>query len=138
MGESKKAEKQNEQARIPSDEELRGHSLQDHDRVKDEQDPSGAVNTTRSNPDVVPGTRDKALEQVRKVRAENEERTRRHSSVAIEEQVAASTTSGGAKQIDVSTANGQCFINTHGEAVLDHDGMTDLQQKLAKAFQAVS
>lgn len=142
MAEDKKDAAENEEARVPDDDpRLRGHALQDHERVKHELDGDRNPhegNPVRSNPDLVPGERDKALEQVRKVRAANEERTRRHSTVAIEEQVAASTAGGNEKFIDVSTANGVCFVNTHGEAALDRDGVVALQQKLAKAFQAVS
>lgn len=116
------------------DPRLAGHALQDHDRVKAEIE----GNPTRSEPDRAPRERDEALEEVRDVRAANEERTRRHTSVAIEERVAASTTSGTDKFIDVSTVDGRVYINTHGEAVLDGDGCTNLQHILAKAKQAVS
>src|SRR4051812_29821095 len=113
MAESKKAEKQNEEARIPSEDDLRGQSLQDHERVKAEHDGTA----TRSDPSVAPLSRDKALEEVRKVRADNEERTRRHSTVAIEREVAASSPSGRSdvKPIEVSTADGKLYINSHGE-----------------------
>jgi hypothetical protein len=136
---------ENQEARTGDDPMLRGHSLQDHDRVRAEMDAQTGNRdddvtgtAVRSNPDLVPGRRDEALEDVRRVRAENERRTRERSTVMIEEQVAASTTSGSAKHVDVSTADGLCRLNTHGEAVLDQDGVADLQRKLAKAFQAVS
>jgi hypothetical protein len=72
------------------DPRLRGHALQDHDRVKNELE----GNPRRSDPSLAPASRNEALEEVRKVRAENEERTRRHSSVEVIAEVAASSPSG--------------------------------------------
>lgn len=145
MTENKHDKTENEEARTGGeDPRLAGHALQDHDRVRAELDRAHADanehqgTPVRSNPDLVPGPKDDALDEVRRVRAENEARTRAHSTVAIEERVAASTTSGSEKFIEVSTAGGRCFVNTHGEAVLDQDGVADFQRKLASAFQAVS
>ena len=97
-------------------------------------------NPTRSDPSRVPQPRDEALEQVRAIRAENEARERSHSRTEVQHQVAAVGVSGSedVKPIDFSTADGRLFINTHGEKVLDQDGIADLQRKLASAFQAVS
>jgi hypothetical protein len=135
MSESK-ADRQNEEAQNPSDDSLRGQSLQDHERVKAEQDGTA----THSDPSIAPLSRDEALEEVRQVRAENEERTRRHSSVAIEREVAASSPSGRSdvKPIEVSTRDSKLYLNSHGERVLDRDQIVDLQHALAAAFQAVS
>ena len=98
------------------------------------------ANPTRSEPDRVPASRDEALEQVRAVRAANEERTRRHSSVEIVREVAASSPSGNedVKPVDLHTIDGKLYLNTHGEKVLDRDQIVDLQHHLAAAFQAVS
>jgi hypothetical protein len=105
MSESK-ADRQNEEAQNPSDDSLRGQSLQDHERVKAEQDGTA----THSDPSVAPLSRDKALEEVRQVRADNEERTRRHSTVAIEREVAASSPSGRSdvKPIEVRRGTASC------------------------------
>lgn len=120
------------------DPRLQGHALQDHDRVKAELHPEG--NPRRSEPNRAPVPRDEALAEVRRVRAENEERTRRHSTVAIEREVAASSPSGNddVKPVTLATLDSKLYINTHGEKVLDRDGIVDLQRHLAAAFQAVS
>jgi hypothetical protein len=136
MAESKKAEKQNEEARIPSEDDLRGQSLQDHKRITAEQE----GNTTRSEPDRAPAARNKALEEVRQVREDNEKRTRLHSTVGVEREIQASSPSGRSDTTPVSltTVDGRLYINTHGEKVLDRDQIVDLQHALAAAFQAVS
>lgn len=118
------------------DPRLAGHALQDHDRVKAEIE----GNPTRSEPGRVPRKRDEALDEVRAVRAANEERTRRHSSVEVIASIAASSPSGSedVKPVDIHTIDGQLHLNSHGEKVLDRDQIVELQQKLAAAFQAVS
>lgn len=128
---------ENEEARIPDEPELRGQSLQDHDRIQAEHDPNG--NPVRSEPDRAPADRDEALDEVRRVRAENEERTRRHSTVAIEREVhATGPGNGNDRPISVATRDSRLYINTHGEKVLTRDQVVDLQHALAAAFQAVS
>jgi hypothetical protein len=118
------------------DPRLRGHALQDHDRVKNELE----GNPRRSDPSLAPASRNEALEEVRRVRAENEERTRRHSSVEVIAEVAASSPSGNedVKPVSLATADGRLHIDSHGAKVLDRDGIVDLQRHLAAAFQAVS
>lgn len=120
------------------DPRLAGHALQDHERVRAELDPEG--NPRRTEPDRAPAKRDEALEEVRRVRAENEERTRRRSSVEVLAEVAASSPSGNedVKPVSVATADGRVYLNSHGEKVLDRDQLVDLQRHLAAAFQAVS
>lgn len=120
------------------DERLRGHALQDHERVKSELNPEG--NPARSEPDRAPAPRDEALGEVRRVRAENEERIRRHSSVEHVGEVAASSPAGNedVKPVDLHTIDGKLYLNSHGEKVLDRDQLVDLQRHLAAAFQAVS
>lgn len=125
---------ENEEARVPSDPELRGQSLQDHDRITaDDQ------NNTYSEPDRAPAARDEALASVRRVRLENEERTKLHSTVAIERKVTASSPGGGNdRSIAVATVDSRLYINTYGEKVLTRDQVVDLQHALAAGFQAVS
>lgn len=98
------------------------------------------TNTKRSEPGRVPADRDEALEQVRAVRAENEERTRRRSSVEVVGEVAAMSPAGNddVKPVSLATADGRLYIDTHGAKVLDRDGIVNLQHHLAAAFQAVS
>jgi hypothetical protein len=97
-------------------------------------------NTTRSRPDLEPSSADGALEEVRAVHAANVERWATHDRTVVREEVAALTTSGNEKEtgVQITTAGGRLYLNSHGEAVLDHDAVIDLQRKLAKAFQAVS
>lgn len=101
---------------------------------------SSEGNPTRSRPDLAPSPRDEALAEVRAIRDENERRVRSHSRTEVQHEVAAVGVSGSedVKPIDFQTADGKLFINTHGEKVLDQDGIADLQRKLASAFQAVS
>lgn len=96
-------------------------------------------NTTRSRPDLET-TVDAALEGVRAIRKANEERAATHNRTVIVESVTALTTSGNEKEkgVELVTADGRLYLNSHGEAVLDQDGVIDLQRKLAAAFQAVS
>jgi hypothetical protein len=94
---------------------------------------------TYSEPDRAPAARDKALEGVRRVRLENEERTKLHSTVAIERTITATSPSGeNDKPIAVATVDGSLYINTYGEKVLTRDQVVDLQHALAAGFQAVS
>lgn len=100
----------------------------------------GEPNTTRSRPDLEPQPGADALAEVRRVRSENEARAATHGRTVIVEEVAALTTSGNEKEkgVQLVTADGKLYLNSHGEAVLDHDAVIDLQRKLAAAFQAVS
>lgn len=97
-------------------------------------------NPTRSRPDLEPQPGDDALQEVRAIRRANEERAATHNRTVIVESVAARTTSGNEKEkgVELVTADGCLYLNSHGEAVLDQDGVIDLQRKLAAAFQAVS
>lgn len=112
-----------------------GQALQDQARVRGE----GQPNTTRSNPDLTK-VADEALEEVRRVRDENERHWATHNRSVVTEEVAAKTTSGTVKEtgVTLATADGRLYLNSHGEAVLDQDAVIDLQRKLAAAFQAVS
>lgn len=108
--------------------------------MADVKDKADEPNTTRSDPSLEPKPRDEAMAEVRRIRAENEARVRSHSRTEVQHTVAAVGVSGSedVKPIDFATADGRLFINTHGEKVLDRDGIADLQRKLASAFQAVS
>lgn len=96
-------------------------------------------NPSRSRPDLA-ASRDEALADVRRVRAENAAREYAHSRTEVVHEVAAVGVSGSenVKPVEFSTVDGKLYINTHGEKVLDQDGIADLQRKLASAFQAVS
>lgn len=97
-------------------------------------------NPNRTDPSRVPAPVDDALAEVRAVREVNERRVREHSTTMVVHQVAAVGVSGSedVKPIDLRTVDSRLFLNTHGEKVLDQDGIADLQRKLASAFQAVS
>jgi hypothetical protein len=122
------------------DPRLRGHALQDHDRVKAELENHPDGHSTHHAADQILKDRDEALDEVRAVRDANEERTRRHSSVEHAGEIAARSPAGNddVKPVSVVTADGRLYINSHGEKVLDRDGIVDLQRHLAAAFQAVS
>lgn len=147
MAETEKdAEKSAEKTVSDDDPRLAGHALQDHEHLKTVLDPDPPSNPedkhrgnpVRSNPDLVQGTRDEALEEVRRVHAANAARAATHGRTVVETAVTASTTGGNPKSIEITTADGRCFVNSHGEAVLDQDGVADLIRKLQMAFQAVS
>lgn len=115
-----------------------GKDKQDGPEYEGQEEHKG--NPARSDPSRVPVAVDAALEEVREVRAANERRTRERSTTMVEHQVAAVGVSGSedVKPIDLRTVDGRLYINTHGEKVLDQDGVAELQRKLASAFQAVS
>jgi hypothetical protein len=96
-------------------------------------------NPTRSDPSRVQA-RDEALAEVRRIREENDARARAHSRTEVPFEVSAVSPAGNedVKPISGQTADGRLYLNTHGEKVLDQDGIADLQRKLAQAFQAVS
>lgn len=121
------------------DPRLAGHALQDHDRVKAELENHPDGHATHRLPDQV-AAREEGLGEVRRVRAENEERVRRHSSVEHHAEIAAVSPAGNedVKPVSVVTVDGRLYINSHGEKVLDRDGIVDLQRALAASFQAVS
>lgn len=89
-------------------------------------------NTTSSRPDLEPKKADKALEEVRQVRADNEARLATHNRVTVEREVA--TVKGTLK---VTAADGFVYVEAK-DAVLDHDGAINLRHAVEAAFQAVS
>lgn len=84
--------------------------------------------------------RDKDLEEVRKIRDENERRLASHDRTEVHREVEAQTQAGAekAKPVEVHAFGGEVHVNSHGEAVLDHDGVIQLRKALDAAFQAVS
>lgn len=84
--------------------------------------------------ETVKDKRDRDLEEVRAIRDENERRARTHNRTEVHAEVGVS----GAKPIEVHAIGGRAYVNSHGEAVLDQDGVIELQHKLAQVFQAVS
>lgn len=97
-----------------------------HDQSKHEGAKGG------SRPDLEPKPVDKALEEVRKVRRENEERLATHDRVVVERVV-----EGVKGEFNVTTANGLVYIDAKN-VVLDHDGIINARHALDAAFQAVS
>lgn len=87
--------------------------------------------TEAKKKDEVP-SRDEALEEVRKIREENEKRASTHDRVVVSREV---ETVSGSLQIDA--ADGRVYV-TSDDAVLDQTGVINAQQALAAAFQAVS
>lgn len=81
---------------------------------------------------------EKALDEVREIRAENEARAATHDRVETHAVVGRVDGDGRSKPVEVHAVGGQVFLNSHGEAVLDQGGVIRLQQALAAAFQAVS
>jgi carbonic anhydrase len=90
-------------------------------------------NLTRSGPPAQP--RDVALEELRAQRAENEARAWGHDRTEVHREV---ETLGNSRSVEVHAVGGRVYLHSHGEAVLDKDGVIDLQRNLAAAFQAVS
>lgn len=84
--------------------------------------------------------RDKALDDVRAIREENERNARTHNRVETHDEIEVLTSEGNekAKPLEVHAFGGRVYINTHGEAVLDQDAVITLRKALDRAFQAVS
>lgn len=80
------------------------------------------------------------LEDVRRIRADNEARAATHDRVETYREIDGLTPAGAekAKPLEIRAVDGKVFVNSHGELVLDHDGVINAQQALAAAFQAVS
>jgi len=97
-------------------------------------------NDARTEPGRAPAPHDKHLAEVREIRAANEARIRSHSRTEINAEIRAATPGGddAAKPVTVKTVDGKVYLNSHGEKVLDRDGLVDLQRACASAFQAVS
>ena len=81
---------------------------------------------------------EKALEEVRDIRAENEARAATHGRVETHAEVVRVDGDDRTKPVEVHAVGGRVFLNSHGEAVLDQDGVINLQHALSAAFQAVS
>jgi hypothetical protein len=91
-------------------------------------------NRTASRPDLISAKPDKALEAVRERRAENELRAATHDRVTVDRVVPLAN--GG--ELRVVAADGQVYLSSTKEAVLDKDGAINLSQAVQAAFQAVS
>jgi hypothetical protein len=118
--------------------EYPGESLQDQAKRKQAEELGGDPNY-RSLP--IPSDKeDKALAEVRAIRDENERLARTHDRTEIHRQVQASSRSGDlkGKPVELHVFGGRAYLNTHGEAVLDRDGIIQLRQDLDAAHQAVS
>lgn len=83
---------------------------------------------------------EKERDELREHQEKIAEAWRTHPNPEFDGEVEGLTGEGNekAKPIELSTAGGRLHINTHGEAVLDQDGVIDLRRKLDQAFQAVS
>lgn len=98
-----------------------------------------APNPARTEPGRAAAPADRALAEVRAIRAANEARTRAHSRTEIDHAVSAPSPDGeDHAPITLTTVDGRLFLDTHGPRVLDQTLIVDLQRKLASAFQAVS
>lgn len=115
--------------------EFPGQALQDQATVKAAEEADGV---NRGGSRSTDAGFDKALEEVRQVREDNERRARLHNRTVIEREIAATDKNGKDKFIEVCTADQRVFINTHGEAILDREGVIQLQQAAVAASQAVS
>jgi hypothetical protein len=89
-------------------------------------------NQTASRPDLEPQKADKALEEVRRIRSENEARLATHDRVTVEQVV--ETVSGS---LTVRAADRLVYVDAK-DAVLDQDGAINLRHAVEAAFQAVS
>lgn len=82
---------------------------------------------------------DKGLEEVRQVREDNEARAQSHGRTVVLHEVQVNGKDGkGKRPVELSAVGGRAFLNSHGEAVFDQDGLIEFRQKLDEVFQAVS
>jgi hypothetical protein len=91
-------------------------------------------NQTASRPDLISAEPDKALEEVRERRVKNELRAATHNRVTVDRSVPLAN--GG--ELRVVAADGQVYLSSSKEAVLDKDGAINLAHAVQAAFQAVS
>lgn len=122
---------QHVEARFP------GESLQDQDKraaYEDGDVPSGTMSEVDAPQD------DKDLLEVRRVHRENAERAFLHSRAEVHREITAESKAGEAKArpIEVHVFGGRLHLDSHGEAVLDREGIISLRNACEAAFQAVS
>lgn len=84
--------------------------------------------------------REKALDEVREIREENERRAATHNRVEVHHEIQVMNKDGDEKPspLEVHAIGGRVYVNSHGEAVLDQDAVITLRKALDAAFQAVS
>lgn len=84
--------------------------------------------------------RAKDLEEVRAIREQNERRAATHNRVEMHREVHGVTVAGEekSKPMEVHAFDGRVNLNTHGELVLDREGLIEARRALDAAFQAVT
>lgn len=114
-----------------------GYAIQEQAEV-DAQLSDGKQLGSMSNADVT--GEDKDLEEVRRVREENERRAAAHSRTELHREIVVGDRKGAIKDknLEAHCFGGRAYLNTHGEAVLDREGLISLRSFCEQAFQAVS
>jgi hypothetical protein len=83
--------------------------------------------------------REKHEKELRDLQEANDERRGQHRPAEVHVEVTGTNAKGDEdKALEVHAFGGHVYVNSHGEVRLDQTGVTDLQAKLAQAFQAVS
>ena len=114
-----------------------GYAIQEQAEV-DAQLNSEKSLGSMSNADVT--GEDKDLEEVRKVREDNERRTAAQSRTELHREIVVADRKGEIKDkaLEAHCFGGRAYLNTHGEVVLDREGIISLRNFCEQAFQAVS
>ena len=88
----------------------------------------------------MPTGAEKAAEDHAAVHEANRARAATHERTEVHREVDGLTSAGAekAKPLEVHAVDGRVFMNTHGELVLDREGVIQAQKALAAAFQAVA
>lgn len=90
--------------------------------------------------DSVMELREREARELRDQREEAEARARVHDRAEVHREIPCVTVAGEEKSrpLEVHAFGGRVFLNTHGEAVLDREGLIQVRKALDAAFQAVA
>jgi hypothetical protein len=82
--------------------------------------------------------REKQLDELRDLQAENDDRRRQYQPSEVHYEVPATNAAGDEeKVVEVHAFGGYAYLNSHGEARLDQTALHVLQEQVRAAFQAV-
>ena len=80
---------------------------------------------------------EKERDEVRELQEANQRKRLENLPNEYEDTADATSASGDEKEIEITAFGGQVYINTHGVAKLDRDGLIALRKRLDRAQQVL-